>query len=124
VSVRWPSRTARDTPRADAVHRHCARGRDAIPTSRRTAGHLPHPYRPAAPRFRRTASVSYATSGGGSPCGQSRYFPLKSGRGRESMYAATSKASWAERTPAESCGIQCLMNVAAVRTRAIPAPML
>src|SRR6266851_4779928 len=68
--------------------------------------------------------VGYATSGGGSPLGQSFALPRKSGRGCAFTYAATSKAWLSVSVPGASDGMLRLMNSAAVRTRVIPAPTL
>src|SRR6266704_3898857 len=68
--------------------------------------------------------VGYATSGGGSPLGQSFSLPRKSGRGCAFTYAATLKAWLSVSVPGVSNGMFRLMNSAAVRTRDMPAPML
>src|SRR5207237_5278677 len=65
-----------------------------------------------------------ATSGGASPFGQSWTLSGKSGRPCRFTYAATSNACWSVNVPGWSNGMLSLMNAAAVRTRAIPAPML
>src|SRR5437667_10931626 len=68
--------------------------------------------------------VGYATSGGGSPLGQSFSLPRKSGRGCAFTNAATSNAWPSVGVPGVSNGMLRLMNSAAVRTRVIPAPTL
>src|SRR2546425_8726739 len=68
--------------------------------------------------------VGYATSGGGSPLGQSFSLPRQSGRGCAVTAAATSNAWLSVSVPGVSNGMLRLMNSAAVRTRVIPAPTL
>ena len=68
--------------------------------------------------------VSYGTSSGASPFGQSFSFPARSGRGCEFTYAARSNASCSVSVPGRSFGMLYLMNDAAVRSRAMLAPTL
>src|ERR1019366_2135950 len=70
------------------------------------------------------AFVLYATSGGGSPLGQSASLAAKSGRSCPFMNAATSNASCGVRVPGLSKGMLLRTKAAVTRRRAIPAPML
>ena len=73
---------------------------------------------------RRPLRVGYDTSGGTSPFGQSNTLPGKSGRGRLTRKAATSKACWSVSVTARSKGMLSRMNAATTLSRPNAAPML
>src|SRR5262245_31032490 len=68
--------------------------------------------------------VSYGTSGGAPPVGQSSSLPGWSGRDIDVTYAAMSYACWSVSDPGLSKGMLCRMNDAARSTRAMEAAML